>query len=117
MGPDGCLSNSGANAGLVESDSPVLTIMEPIWQRYCDKISRADFWTLFAKLVVEYTAKPSVVTINYQYGRKDSTNCNAGSGRLPDAQGGLNTIRKVFVTHMGLTMSDAGKTIYLSLLL
>ena len=117
MGPDGCLSNSGANAGLVESDSPVLTIMEPIWQRYCDKISRADFWTLFAKLVVEYTAKPSVVTINYQYGRKDSTNCNAGSGRLPDAQGGLNTIRKVFVTQMGLTMSDAGKTIYLSLLL
>lgn len=40
MGSDGCLSNSPDNAGLVESDSTVLTILEPLWQQYCDKISR-----------------------------------------------------------------------------
>ena len=110
MGPDGCLSSSGDNAGLVEPTSPVVTILEPIWQQYCDKISRADFWALFAKLVVEYTAKTATdsISINYQYGRKDKTNCEAGSGRLPNAQDGLNAINQVFVKQMGLTIDDAG---------
>ena len=113
MGPDGCLSSSGDNAGLVEPTSPVVTILEPIWQQNCDKISRADFWVLFAKLVLQYTAKQTNngnygISINYQYGRKDKKNCEAGSGRLPSAQDGLNEIQRVFVNQMGLTMNDAG---------
>ena len=111
MGPDGCLSSSKDNAGLVESTSPVVTILEPIWQQYCDKISRADFWVLFAKLVIEFTAKTSTdsISINYQYGRKDKSSCEAGNGRLPNGQAGLNEIQRVFVKQMGLTMDDAGK--------
>lgn len=42
MGSDGCLSNSRDNAGLIEASSPVQTILEPLFQKYCDKISRAD---------------------------------------------------------------------------
>ena len=111
MGPDGCMSSSPDNAGLVEPTSPVVAVMEPIWQHYCDKISRADFWVLFAKLVVEYTAKTSTdsISINYQYGRKDKTSCEAGSGRLPNAQDGIKAINQVFVKQMGLTLNDAGK--------
>ena len=118
MGPDGCLSSSGDNAGLVEPTSPVVTILEPIWQQYCDKISRADFWVLFAILVLQYTAKQSgangsySISVNYQYGRKDKTNCEAGNGRLPNAQNGLKAIKKLFVNQMGLTMNDAGKCCY-----
>lgn len=63
---------------------------------------------LFATLVVQYTATPSGVHFNYQFGRKDSHSCNAGNGRLPDAQNGLNNIHQVFVNQLGLTMSDAG---------
>ena len=114
MGPDGCLSSSGDNAGLVEPTSPVVTILEPIWQQYCDKISRADFWVLFAKLVLQYTALQNnngfySISINYQYGRKDKKYCEAGKGRLPNAQNGVKAIKQLFVNQMGLTMNDAGK--------
>ena len=112
MGPDGCLSSSSDSAGLVEQTSPVLSILEVIWQQNCDKISRADFWVLFAKLVIERTSKtsttPSGASIDYQYGRIDKTSCEAGNGRLPNGQNGLNTLQQVFVNQMGLTMDDAG---------
>ena len=96
----------------MEQTSPVLTILEVIWQENCDKISRADFWVLFAKLVVEHTSKTSTSSgalIDYQFGRKDKTSCEAGSRRLPNSQNGLNAIQQVFVNQMGLTMDDAGK--------
>jgi hypothetical protein len=48
--------NTGDSTGLLEYDSPVVTIMEPLWQTYCDKISRADFWVMFAKLVVDLSS-------------------------------------------------------------
>jgi len=44
MGPDGCISNSASNNGLIESTSYVTTLLEPIWQMYCDSMSRGDFW-------------------------------------------------------------------------
>ena len=119
MGPDGCLSSSGDNAGLVEPTSPVVTILEPIWQQNCDKISRADFWVLFAKLVLEYTAKTTTdsISISYQYGRKDKKHCEAGKVRLPNGQAGLNEIQRVFVNQMGLTMDDAGKKCFSELIM
>lgn len=43
MGGDGCLGDALGSAGLIEADSAVLTVMEPIYQKYCDKINRADF--------------------------------------------------------------------------
>jgi hypothetical protein len=58
MGPDGCISNTRPNAGLTASTSYVITLLEPIWQKYCDLISRGDFWALIGKLSVE-TADPT----------------------------------------------------------
>ena len=107
FGPDGCLSGDANNNGLVEFDSLVTTVMEPIWQTVCDNISRADFWVLFGKLVLEFAASVPI-NINYQYGRVDTVSCNGGRGRLPTAQGDLDEITRVFVTQMGLTMNDAG---------
>lgn len=104
-GPDGCLSNSPFNNGLVEPASLVNTFIEPLWQSVCDKISRADFWALFAKIMAEEAALPEKMNIPFSYGRQDSSVCT-DYNRLPDAQKGMNEIIDVFVTRMGLTLAD-----------
>jgi hypothetical protein len=104
------LSSSSDNAGLVETTSLVNTILEPIWQKYCNLISRADFWALIGKIAVETSVSASAsISIPYQYGRIDSTTCSDLS-RLPSAQKGLSGIQAVFVDRMGLTLTDAGST-------
>eukprot|EP01034_Spumella_vulgaris_P027815 gene27815-34594_t len=107
MGSDGCLSDSTDNAGLVELTSLVNTIIEPVWQQYCDSISRADFWVLWAKLSAEKADPTGTLSIAYQYGRKDNSECDAGEGRLPSGAKGMDEITRVFVTQMGLTLNDA----------
>lgn len=107
MGPDGCFSAHSDNAGLGEKDSKIVTVLEPIWQQFCDKISRADFWVLFAKLVIELAEPTGKISIPFQFGRKDTTDCSAGFKRTPDAEGGNQTLFDTFVTQMGLTMNDA----------
>jgi catalase (peroxidase I) len=109
MGPDGCLSPISDNAGLMEPDSVVTSILEPMWQNHCDKISRADFWVLFAKLCLEASDPSRRMLIPFYYGRKDNVVCTAGEGRLPGAEGHIEDVSKVFVTQMGLTMDDAGE--------
>jgi hypothetical protein len=104
-GPDGCLSNSPLNNGLVEPTSLVNTFIEPLWQSVCDKISRADFWALFAKIMAEDAALPGKMNIPFSYGRRDSSVC-PDYNRLPDAQKGMNEIIDLFVTRMGLTLAD-----------
>ena len=108
MGPDGCLNTVNTdNVGLLEPSSPVFSIIEPLWQTVCDQITRADFWALVAKTVVETADPTHTISIPYQYGRKDNLVCAVGAGRLPSAQGGAATISQVFVTQMGLTLNDA----------
>jgi len=112
MGPDGCLSPSSDNAGLIESGtSKILTVLEPIWQKYCDQISRADFWFLFAKLSVEFAAGgPGNINIPYYWGRIDKIpgSCSPPvTTRLPNAQLGLGMLNTVFVSQMGMTLIDA----------
>ena len=107
LGSDGCLSNSDANAGLIEPNSLVNTVIEPAWQSVCDRISRADFWVLYAILILQRAEPTGVMTIPFQYGRRDSHSCEAGASRLPNAQLGLDEFMRVFVTQMGLTMHDA----------
>eukprot|EP01038_Epipyxis_sp_PR26KG_P006764 gene6765-9266_t len=111
-GPDGCLSNRVHNAGLWENDSPIIQYVEPIYQMFCDKISRADFWVLWGKIVLEYADQTKYLQINklisFQYGRSDrSGDCMDGYGRLPSAQGNLTTIKQVFINRLGLTLKDA----------
>lgn len=106
-GPDGCLSSSPDNAGLVEPSSLILSRVEPLWQTYCDKMSRADFWVLLAKLSVEFADPTRAIRINYQFGRKDKRTCETGGvSRLPNAQT-TTTVQDVFQAKMGLTATDA----------
>jgi hypothetical protein len=65
MGPDGCISDIAPNKGLKEPTSIVMTLLEPLWQKYCDLISRGDFWALIGNLSVE-TADPTG-TMNIPY--------------------------------------------------
>ena len=108
MGPDGCLQTINSdNAGLSDFDGAVNLILEPIWQRFCDKISRADSWAFWGKLVVE-SAASSPIEVNFYAGRSDSKACDAGVGRLPVASAlGLGEIHRVFINQMGLSLQDA----------
>lgn len=106
LGPDGCLSNTGANAGIIEATSLIESVMDPIWQSFCDTISRSDFFVLFAKLAVE-ASSGNLASIPYQYGRRHNIACSGGASRLPDANLGLAEFQRVFVTQMGLTLANA----------
>lgn len=103
-GPDGCLSTSADNAGLIELNSLVNTLLEPMWQKHCDKIGRADFWALIAKIAIETADITNHIRVPYQYGRRDATKLCTDLRRLPNAQRGLSSIKQVFVDRMGLTI-------------
>jgi hypothetical protein len=51
-GPDGCLSTSDPNHGLIETTTFVVSFLQPLWQTMCDKISRADFWAMYILLLL-----------------------------------------------------------------
>ena len=65
LGPDGCLSPTAANAGLIAFGAVNATIVdtkfEPIYQKYCHLISRADFWTLIAWFAINTGTQHSVL--------------------------------------------------------
>jgi len=107
LGPDGCLSYGSDNGGLQEDSSIVMTVLEPLWQQVCQYITRADFWVMFAKLVIEEATSHKII-IAYQYGRNDNSDCSVGVGRLPSGQSGLTDIEEVFITQMNLSLNDAG---------
>lgn len=109
LGPDGCISNVSDSNGLLEPTSYVTTLLEPIWQTYCDGISRADFWALIGKLATEYAEPTQFIKIPYQYGRIDNSECESGAGRLPNGQLGLDEYNRVFVKQMGLSLKDGGE--------
>ena len=108
MGPDGCLSDTAANNGLLLPTSLILSVLEPIWQQNCDKISRADFWVMFAHLAIQYADPTGSINIPYQFGRVDTTSCSAGSNRLPEAQNAKQAIKQVFGTQMGFSLAQTG---------
>ena len=105
LGVDGCFDASNPdNAGLEEL---VQTHLDPLWQPFCSKISKADFWVLAAKVAVEETATQDIA-VAFRYGRTTVANCSYdGPTRLPGAQTGLDEIRRVFQHQMGLTMRQA----------
>ena len=107
FGPDGCLSTSPDNSGMVEADSIVNNLFEPIWQKYCDQISRGDFWALIAAIAMENADPTKVLKIPRKWGRVDAIECDIQK-RLPDPIEGSKDTKRVFVDQMGLTMDDAG---------
>lgn len=111
MGPDGCLSDTPDNKGLLEPTSLILSVLNPLWQANCDKISRADFWVLFAKLSIEQADPTNVIRIPFQYGRVDTIDCSAGAGRLPDPQLGMGHVQQVFGRQMGFSLPEIGEAL------
>jgi len=107
LGCDGCLSNSAPNSGLKEATTLLMAVFEPMWQRYCDKITRADFYALLGKLGVEKGDVTNTANVPFSYGRIDNKICSGGIGRLPDHQIGLSEFNRVFIGQMQLTMLDA----------
>jgi catalase (peroxidase I) len=82
------------------------SLFEPIFQKYCDSISRADFWALLGWLSINLSSS-GAIPISFQYGRKDAVTCSVPRTRLPDAQLGRGAINQVFIAQMGLTLTDA----------
>ena len=105
LGPDGCLSDTGKNAGLL-SGTIVDTLFEPIFQENKDLISRADFWALLGWLAVSLGSN-GAASIYYQYGRKDAECCPVPSSRLPGGQTGHEQLKDYFLKQLGLTLEDA----------
>ena len=117
MGPDGCISNTAPNLGLFETTSIVMTLLEPLWQKYCDLISRGDFWALIGKLSVEKADPSGTMNIPYYYGRVDKADCTLtdATNPLPTPFAALNTTTILgaslvhsFINRMGLTVNDIG---------
>ena len=106
-GCDGCLSDTEANNGLIEDDAIMMDVVETMWQKYCDKISRADFWALMGKFAAEKADKKHRLDIPFAFGRKDNKVCTEGAhGRLPGHQIGFSEFKRVFVEAMQLTMYE-----------
>lgn len=100
-GPFGTIRNKGelshaANAGL---DNAV-KLLQPIKEQF-SILSYADFYQLAGVVAVEVTGGPSVT---FHPGRIDSDEIPE-EGRLPDATGGSDHLRKVF-NRMGLEDKD-----------
>ena len=84
----------------------IVKYVEPLYQSFCEGISRADFWALLGKLAVEIAdSSPNKATLSvlqYKYGRKDQASCGTGSGRLPEAEfGGVSPLVSVFQNQYG----------------
>lgn len=111
FGPDGCLSFTADNAGLIEATKAVSTIVQPWWQKYCPSgLSRGDFWALLAKAVVERSAAlgSATVVVDFWWGRKDNLLCDSASGRLPSGLAATAAATQAtFLNFMGLTANDA----------
>lgn len=118
-GSDGCIGDSVGSAGLVEGYpnnpnpvkvSVIFKYLEPIYQKYCENINRADFFVLFSKFTVEYAEPTGTINIDFQYGRRESHNCagpnNEYVGRDPSGQDGVNELVQTFINQMGLNNVD-----------
>lgn len=109
---DGCINLADAgNNGL----GPTIATLETMWRPHCAFISRADYWYLAAKAVLETvtTNSPADFAIPFTYGREDVAACTYSDftdlelSRLPGAEHGMDELERVFVTQMGLTLRDA----------
>jgi len=107
FGPDGCLSRSEANSGLMESDVIAQAVLLPIWNKYCDKLSRADFIALIGAWSAEMGDRSKTLYIPKYWGRKDNEHCNNGAGRLPGHQLGNAETKQTFMDNMKLGMHEA----------
>ena len=103
---DGCVDHTNPdNAGLFE----VTAMLDTLWLPHCSLVSRADFWVLASKVVLERSAGVAGYTVPMRFGRTDAVTCVSGAvpSRLPGAEGQVDEIDRVFVHAMGLSRRDA----------
>jgi catalase (peroxidase I) len=100
-GVNGCLNpNDPGNSGLQN----VINMIEPIYQRYKDLCSRADFWVIAAFAIVKAAGGPDMP---FQQGRIDCVPPTTKPiGLLPNPQTGWQPVFDAFVTRMGFTVRD-----------
>eukprot|EP00930_Biecheleria_cincta_P086016 TRINITY_DN75386_c0_g1_i1.p1 TRINITY_DN75386_c0_g1~~TRINITY_DN75386_c0_g1_i1.p1 ORF type:complete len:514 (-),score=72.00 TRINITY_DN75386_c0_g1_i1:4-1545(-) len=132
--PDGCVNLAdNSNAGL----DVVIAELDTLWLPFCDKISRADFWVLAAKTVIEESTSyvPSQFGRNvnavdggshgsrrllkgeaildgfvlpFRYGRQDVSSCSvSGKARLPSAEKGATQIQTYIMQKFNLNARHA----------
>jgi len=87
-----------ANNGLAE----IINGIEPVYQKYKDWLSRADYWVLVAHVAVQDAGGPNMP---YYSGRIDCT-AYPPAGRLPNAEKNWTEVNNVFVQRMGLDVVD-----------
>jgi hypothetical protein len=120
-GPDACLSHTADNAGLIEQDSLVATVIAPMWHGVCGQIGAADFIAMLAKVLVESsmtespdelfvfpseTSSTYSMNIPFHFGRVDNSVCEVSEPLLPDAMLGFKTFEPFFVDQLGLTLEQ-----------
>jgi hypothetical protein len=103
-GPDGCVNlDLAENKGLKEFIVPLLA---PVYTTYKSVISYADFIVLAANVAIN-AASSYVVTMPFNWGRTDGTDCDVVDvHRLPEGVQSISHVKAVFVERMGLTLQD-----------
>lgn len=111
-----CENNQAENAGL----QLAMDFLGPIAAKYAGKISIADLWALAASVGLDYSRVPppqratapvtplATSPFKVRFGRTDKPyTASLPGSRLPDAESGWTSLKAIFVTGMGLTVSEA----------
>lgn len=111
-GSDGCVNfDDPDNAGL--PSCLAWTGLESIYDKWCDRISLADFMVLageavVASIAVDYDAEDQFkdqtllarFRDQYQYGRKTKEQCPENHGLMPNPENGCDDLNSIFVNHI-----------------
>lgn len=111
-GSDGCINfEDGDNAGL--PTCLAWTGIHSIYEKWCDKISLADFMVLAAEVVVGSIAvnydpedhfKEGTLLADfrdqYGFGRETLEQCPENHGLMPNPENGCDDLKKIFLKHI-----------------
>ena len=84
----------------------IVPLLAPVYATYKSVISYADFIVLAANVAIN-AASSYVVTMPFNWGRTDGTDCDVVDvHRLPEGVQSISHVKAVFVERMGLTLQD-----------
>ena len=119
-GSDGCVDFSdGDNAGLDVClfQGTFGVSFADAYESYCTTASLADFLGISPEAVVGVTRQNVLASDStrsaldrrsqFQYGRTTSTSCSSSDGVSPNPEASCSDVKRVFVTCLGLTWSEA----------
>jgi len=103
--PNECERTLQANNGL----APVADYLDQLWSSngWSNVISRPDFWSLAAKVAVEWASGGATV-VPWGYGRTECTGtCPLWANRHPDASQGFYAMQNHMVNRLGLSWTES----------